>query len=129
MKVIICGFISGMVSSLGCGGGAVLVFLLTFFLGVEQHLAQGANLIFFIPTAITAIFMNIKNKNIILKKVWIIIVAGMIGAIIGAKISTVLDVKLLKKYFGFFLLLIAVMEIYNFKKLYIRRENTDNNKK
>lgn len=58
---------TGIISGIGMGGGTVLIFLLTFMLGIEQHIAQGANLIFFIPTSIVAIIVNFKNKNIDLK--------------------------------------------------------------
>lgn len=38
--------------------------------------------------------------------------SGIVGAIIGSKISTELNVFLLKKFFGFFLGAIAISEIY-----------------
>ena len=67
MAEILVGIISGIVSGTGMGGGTILIFLLTFVLGIEQHYAQATNLIFFIPTSIVAIIVNIKNKNINLK--------------------------------------------------------------
>ena len=30
---------------------------------IDQHIAQGANLVFFIPTCVTSIVINIKNKK------------------------------------------------------------------
>ena len=85
-----------------CGGGAILIYLLTTFSEVEQHIAQGANLIFFIPTSITATAVNWKNKNIDKKTTYIVIIAGIAGAIIGAKISVNLNVQSLKKIFWIF---------------------------
>ena len=64
MKEIIIGLISGIVGGLGMGGGTVLILLLSMFANIEQHIAQGTNVIFFVPTAIAAIFVFIKNKNI-----------------------------------------------------------------
>ena len=96
---------------------------------IEQHIAQGANLIFFIPTSITAIIINWRNKNIDKKTAFTVIMAGIVGAIIGAKISSNLNVQSLKKYFGYFLLLIAVVEIYNLKKEYINCKKTNNKQK
>ena len=61
---IIIGIIAGMITAIGMGGGTVLILLLTLILNVPQHTAQAVNLIFFVPTSITAIIMNIKNKNI-----------------------------------------------------------------
>ena len=46
------------------GGGTILILCLSLFLGIEQHVAQATNLVFFIPTSIVAIITNIKHKNI-----------------------------------------------------------------
>lgn len=112
------GLISGIVSGTGMGGGTILIFLLTFLLGVEQHIAQAANLIFFIPTSIIAIIVNIKNKNIDIKLAILISIFGIFGAILGANISIHTDVNILKKIFGAFLTVIAIHEIYSIIKQY-----------
>lgn len=118
MAEVLIGLLSGIVSGTGMGGGTILIFLLSFVMGVEQHIAQATNLIFFIPTAIVAILVNFKNKNIDLKLAIIISIFGILGAIIGANISIHIDVTILKKCFGIFLLLIAVNEINSIIKLY-----------
>ena len=46
-------------------------------------------------------------------------IAGVFGAIIGASISVRMNVGSLKRYFGIFLGLIAVYEIYSILKKYI----------
>ena len=48
MIEIIAGIVSGVVSGAGMGGGTILILILSNFMGVDQHLAQAANLIFFI---------------------------------------------------------------------------------
>ena len=116
MIEILIGIISGIVSGTGMGGGTILIFLLTFFMEIEQHIAQATNLIFFVPTSIVAIIVNLKNKNIYLKSAIIISVFGILGAIIGANISINIDVSLLKKSFGIFLAIIAIHEIYSIYK-------------
>lgn len=112
------GVISGIVSGTGMGGGTILIFLLTFLLGIEQHIAQATNLIFFIPTSIIAIIVNIKNKNIDIKLAILISIFGVFGAILGANISIYTDVNILKKIFGAFLAVIAIHEIYSIIKQY-----------
>ena len=99
-----------------CGGGTILIFLLTTLSAIDQHFAQGANLIFFIPTCIVSIIMNIKNKNINLRASLVVMISGVVGAIIGAMISTKLEVNYLKKYFGIFLLLVAGFEFFELLK-------------
>lgn len=116
MKEIIIGIVSGIVSGTGMGGGTILIFLLTFMCGIEQHIAQATNLIFFIPTSIVAIIVNIKNKNIKFKIATIISIFGILGAIVGANISIHTDVNRLRKFFGIFLAVIAIHEIYTIIK-------------
>ena len=118
MTEILIGIASGIVAALGMGGGTVLILLLGIFSEMNQHLIQGTNLIFFIPTSITAIYMNIKNKTIDYRKSNIIIFSGIIGAYIGSKLSFKFESDNLKKYFGIFLLFIAVFELYSLIKLY-----------
>lgn len=122
MEVVI-GILSGIVSGTGMGGGTILIFCLTFFMGIEQHMAQATNLIFFIPTSIMAILVNIKNKNINLKLAIIISIFGILGAIIGAEISVHIDVGILRKCFGAFLIIIALNEIYSITKEYKNSKN------
>ena len=123
MKEIIIGIISGTVSGPGMGGGTILIFLLTYIIGIEQHIAQATNLIFFIPTSVVAIIVNIKNKNIDMKLATIITIFGIFGAIIGANLSIHTDVNKLRKYFGIFLAIIAIHEIYTIIKEYKKEKN------
>lgn len=127
MGEIIIGTISGIISGTGMGGGTILIFLLTFLFQIEQHVAQATNLIFFIPTSIIAIIVNIKNRNINLKLGTLISVYGILGAIVGANISIKTNVKDLRKYFGIFLIAISINEIYSIIKQY-KKEKNDKNK-
>ena len=114
MVEVVIGIVSGMVAALGMGGGTILILLLGIFTNLNQHIIQGSNLIFFIPTSIVAIIMNIKNKTINYKNALVIIISGIIGAIVGCKVSFNIESQNLKKYFGIFLLGIAIFEIYDF---------------
>lgn len=116
MKAILIGIFSGIFSGIGMGGGTILIFLLTTFAGLEQHIAQATNLIYFVPTAISAIIVNYKDKNIDTKLAKYISIYGIIGAIIGALISINLDVQKLRKFYGIFLAIIAIHEIYTIIK-------------
>lgn len=121
MKEIIFGVISGIVAATGMGGGTILILLLNLFGNVDQHLVQGINLVFFIPTSIVAIYMNIKHKTIDYKIAKIIIVFGIIGAICGSLLSFKIENQNLKKYFGLFLIFIAIFQTYSYVKN-IRKE-------
>ena len=121
MIYITFGVISGIITCLGMGGGAILTLLLSLFANMNQHLAQGTNIIFFIPTSIAAIIMN--SKYIDYKKAQIIITFGIIGAIIGCKMSFLINNSILKKLFGIFLILIAIFEIFTLFRQYIKSKN------
>lgn len=118
MLGVIFGVISGIVTGLGMGGGTVLILLLSLFMGLEQHIAQATNLVFFIPTSIAAILTNLKQKNVDLKLAINISSFGIIGAIIGAVLSNSISSENLKKYFAIFILIIALHEIYELYKEY-----------
>lgn len=105
------------------GGGTILILLLSIFLGLDQHIAQATNLVFFIPTAIGAIIVGIKNKNVQWKLALPIIIAGIVGAAISSNISTHISVHILRKLFGSFLLIIASYEIVSWYKMYIKEKN------
>lgn len=126
MLEVLIGFISGMISGIGMGGGTALIFFLSFVLGIEQHVAQASNLIFFVPTSIAAIFVNLKNKNVNLKLAKIVSITGVIGAVVGAMLAVRTNVELLRKLFGYFLALVAAHEIYTIIKEYIKEKNTHN---
>lgn len=129
MLEFLTGIISGIISGTGMGGGTVLILILSVFMGIDQHIAQATNLVFFIPTSISAIVTTIKEKLINWKIGIPVAISGIIGAIVGAKISVNMDVKHLKKYFGYFLILITIFEIYSLIKTYKKDSKTNNNVK
>lgn len=128
MWEVITGLIAGTVSGTGMGGGTILILVLSIFLGVEQHIAQATNLVFFVPTSISAIIVSIKSKLINWKIGISIAIWGVVGAIIGANISARMNVKDLKKFFGIFLLIIAIYEIYSITQEYKKEKRRNNNK-
>ncbi len=119
MKIILIGILSGIVTGLGMGGGSILILILTTFLNTEQHTAQAANLIFFIPTAITAIIVHFKNKNVDKQVGKKLLYSSMIGSAVGSYLTSFVKAQNLRKYFGIFLLVVGILEIIDtIKKIY-----------
>ncbi|MBQ2916770.1 MAG: sulfite exporter TauE/SafE family protein [Clostridia bacterium] len=127
MLEFLTGIISGTVSGTGMGGGTILILILSVFMGINQHVAQATNLIFFVPTSITAIIATMREKLIDWKIGIPVAISGIIGAIFGAKISVNMNVNNLKRYFGIFLILITIYEIYSLIKTY-KIDKKSNNK-
>jgi len=108
---VIIGFVSGIISGMGIGGGTLLIPMLIIIKNMNQQTAQNINLIYFIPTAIISIITHKKNNNIqtnVLKK---LIIFGIIGAVIGSFISLNTEQNILRKIFGGFLLVMGILEL------------------
>ncbi|MBC8587037.1 sulfite exporter TauE/SafE family protein [Paratissierella segnis] len=112
MKLIIIGLLSGIISGMGIGGGSILIPALVLFNNIPQIEAQGINLIVFIPISIIALFIHKKEGNLELKYGKKIIIGGVIGATIGSLIALRTNPDNLRRYFGFFLLLIGIYEFF-----------------
>ena len=57
----LCGLGASVVSAWGVGGGTLLLLVMTLFLGVDQRTAQGINLLFFLPTAASALVCHARG--------------------------------------------------------------------
>jgi len=110
--LFLTGLAAGIISGMGVGGGAILIPALVFVANPGQHIAQSVNLLFFIPTAIVALIIHIKNKNIDFKMAVPLIISGLCGALTGSWIASGLEAGLLRKLFGWFLLAMSVYEMF-----------------
>lgn len=111
MILFLIGLAAGIISGMGIGGGAILIPALVLFVNPDQHIAQSVNLLFFIPTGITALIIHIKNKMIDFKMAFPIILFGLAGAFLGSRFAVSLPGDTLRKYFGAFLLAMGVYEM------------------
>ncbi len=110
--LILVGVAAGIISGMGMGGGAILIPALFFVVNPEQHIAQSVNLLYFIPTAAIALIIHIKNKHIDFKMALPIIGFGICGALLGSWLAARMDGTLLKKFFGGFLILMSIYEMF-----------------
>ena len=95
---------TGALSSWGVGGGTLLLVCMTLFLGVGHREAQAINLLFFLLTAGISLFFHRKN-GFLDKDTWRqAAIPGTAAALAGAVLSMAVDISLLRKPFGLFLL-------------------------
>ncbi len=113
---LLAGAVTGVLSGFGIGGGTLLLIYMTAFAGVDQHLAQGINLLYFLPTAATALPSHIKNGYIDKKTALPAIAAGLAGTAAAAWAATAIDVGLLRRVFGAYLLYIGARELFRKKE-------------
>lgn len=112
LTAALAGAVTGVLSGFGIGGGSLLLIYMTSFAGVGQDLAQGINLLYFLPTAATALPAHAKNGYIEKAALPPAILAGLAGTALAAWAATGMDVELLRRCFGVFLLLIGVRELF-----------------
>ena len=110
---LLAGAVTGVLSGFGIGGGTLLLIYMTAFAGVPQNLAQGVNLLYFLPTAATALPAHIKNGYIDRQTVWPAVLAGLAGTALAAWAATGLDVELLHRCFGGFLIVVGLRELFS----------------
>lgn len=107
---------SAILASLGLGGGSVLLIYLTVIAGMNQMAAQGINLIFFIPIAIVALIIHIKNKLIDIKTALWSALFGIAGVFGGYFLARFLGDQLLGKAFAVLLFLFGLSELFHKKE-------------
>lgn len=73
----------------------------------------GVNLLYFLPTAATALPAHIKNGYIDRQTVWPAVLAGLAGTALAAWAATGLDVELLHRCFGGFLIVVGLRELFS----------------
>ena len=105
-------FFTGILSGFGVGGGTLLLIYMTTFAGIPQNLAQGINLVYFLPTAALALPAHIKNGFIERSVLLPAIFTGLLGTASAAWIATGLEVELLHRLFGGFLIYVGISELF-----------------
>ncbi|MCL2555499.1 MAG: sulfite exporter TauE/SafE family protein [Firmicutes bacterium] len=108
---IIIGIVGGIIGGMGMGGGTLLIPLILMFTPLNQHAAQGVNLIAFVPMSIIALIIHFKNKLLNIKiAIFAAIPAAFLG-IVGSIIASKIKAENLKLYFGIFLLALGVYQL------------------
>ena len=112
----LCGLGASVVSAWGVGGGTLLLLVMTLFLGVDQRTAQGINLLFFLPTAASALVCHARGGYLDKPTLKSAVPVAVAAALVGAWISNAVDVEVLRKPFGVYLLLSGVSLVWPQKK-------------
>ena len=107
---ILIGFFGGLCGgALGLGGGAIMVPLLVYWIGITQHQAQGTVLaLLTLPVFILAVLRYHAEGNVKLQIALWMVVGFVGGALLGAHLVQGIPSPLLKKYFGAFLIFLGI---------------------
>lgn len=108
---LIIGIISGIIAGMGMGGGTLLIPMLTLLMSVDQNLAQGINLIVFVPMAIVVCVIYFINKLVDFKNFLLIVIPAVIVSVLGSLVSFSVDKNVLRLIFGLFILLLGLIQL------------------
>lgn len=108
---IFAGLLGGIIGGMGMGGGTLTIPILTIFLSFQQLRAQGVNLVAFLPMAIIAIIIHIKNKLVDFKSTWLLAIIGCGFSLIGSLVAVKLKNEILTKLFALFLIGLAIWQL------------------
>ena len=109
---IIVGLVLGFLAGLGIGGGSLLILWLTLAVHMPQEIARSINLLFFIPAAIIACVLRCRQGALHIKNVLPAIIAGCVSAAVFTFIGSAIDTALLRKPFGFLLIITGLRELF-----------------
>lgn len=112
---LLVGTATGILSAFGVGGGTLLLIYLSVFTGVPQQTAQGINLLYFLPASLASLPSHFKNGFIDRTALLPAILCGLISTALFAFLATELETGLMRRFFGVFLLVIGLYELFGYK--------------
>ena len=107
------GFLGGIPAGMGMGGGTVTIPLLVLVGGVEQKIAQCANLFSFLPMSIGALKTHAENKLLKTEGILWLVLPALALSVLGSSLAASLPSQTLKKAFGAFLFFLSLFTFYN----------------
>lgn len=113
--ILTAGFAAGLLGGMGMGGGTALIPILTLAAGVEQHVAQAANLIAFLPMAALSLNVHKKSGLVGSKGVAAAVLSAVLTSVAGGFAAAALPGAYLKKLFGVFLIVLGIRGLFSLK--------------
>ena len=113
--LIVIGLMAGVFGGIfGIGGAIIMIPAMVYFLGVDQHTAQGTSLAVMLPPiGLFAAYNYYKAGQVNIWYAIIIAISFMIGGYFGSKIALNLPEQLMKKVFAVFLILTALKLMFS----------------
>lgn len=107
------GAATGVLSGFGVGGGTLLLLWLTLVQGMEQLQAGGVNLLYFAACALPALGGHLRQGLVDRQAALWSAAAGAPACVLAAFVASSLEVTLLRRLFGVFLLAVGLRELFS----------------
>lgn len=127
--LILFGVVGGVLGGMGMGGGTLLIPLLTIGLHLAQQNSQAINLLAFLPMSVVALIIHFKNHLVKWKIAIPIAIAGVVSSIFGAMLANNINSTELSVWFGIFLIVVGILEIYSLWVFNEKSTSKDNSNK
>lgn len=112
-KLIAIGLVTGICNGLfGSGGGTVLVPSMVFILGIEEHKAHATAIMVILPLAVLSTLIYYKNSYVDWNTTFKIVLGGIAGSFIGARLLNKIPDSVLRKIFGIFMIIAAIRMVF-----------------
>ena len=109
IKYILVGLVTGIANGLfGSGGGTIAVPAMVLLLDAEEHKAHATAISIILPLTVMSAFFYISNNYVNWGITYKVVLGGLLGGYIGAKLLNVCPSQILRKVFGVFMLLAAI---------------------
>lgn len=115
------GVVIAVLAGMGIGGGGLLVLYLLFVREMGQVASQGINLVFFICAGIASLVYHKRKRRINVRLMLFLIVFGVVGAIMGAYCASVIDPEIIRKIFGWLLIISGISVVFKKEKKRIEK--------
>ncbi len=101
---------------MGMGGGTVTIPLLVLVGGVEQKIAQSANLFSFLPMSLFSLKTHADNGLLKTEGILFSVIPALLSAVVGSSLAGTLPSAFLRKGFGVFLTILSFVSFYRLKR-------------
>ena len=109
---LLCGLAGGLLGGMGMGGGTAFIPLLTIFAGVEQGVAQGVNLLSFLPMSLVALSVHAKAGLLRWDTLPLLCLPALVFSLLFSLLAARLPAPFLRSGFGAFLVVLALVRLF-----------------
>ena len=117
-----------LLSGMGIGTGGLLVLYLTLVGQYSQLQAQGINLLFYLFAAGASLLVHLSRRRIPALAVALMILAGVPGALLGAKVALSIPQELTARLFGVFLVVLGLRGLGSLRSTKAHQEGENSEK-
>ncbi|WP_010248399.1 sulfite exporter TauE/SafE family protein [Acetivibrio cellulolyticus] len=112
IKYILIGLATGLANGLfGSGGGTIAVPAMVLLLNEEEHKAHATAISIILPLTVVSAILYMSNNFINWNLTAKVMIGGIIGGYIGAKLLNICPSNILRKIFAVFMIAAAIRMI------------------